>query len=311
MLDLRRMMLLADLADLGTVTAVAQRRNITSSAVSQQLRVLEGEAGAVLFRKEGRALSLTRSGQVLVEHVRRVLSAVDEAASALAASESGTSSHVVMGAFNMAVSLFAVPLVQRLGAGASGLQVQVQQHLIPSALRLLRQGELDLAVTCTYDFGGEDNYNGLLRHELLTEPLVLVAPSHVHRIIRNEGLAALADEPWVTGGTEGPLNTAVQRIGAHGGFTPKIKHRLDGAQNICELAATEMAAAVVPLYAIPRHLHGLVVQDATAGSRTYNAVVRQGRRRDPKLSAIIRELKHIAAGIGMDLGASDRLGVAS
>ncbi len=56
MLDLRRMMLLSDLADLGSVTAVAERRSITSSAVSQQLRVLEEEAGAVLFRRDGRTL---------------------------------------------------------------------------------------------------------------------------------------------------------------------------------------------------------------------------------------------------------------
>jgi len=67
MLDLRRMMLLCDLADLGTVTAVADRRSITSSAVSQQLRVLEKETGAILFRRDGRTLSLTRSGNVLVE----------------------------------------------------------------------------------------------------------------------------------------------------------------------------------------------------------------------------------------------------
>lgn len=84
MLDLRRMMLLADLADLGSVTAVAEHRSITSSAVSQQLRVLEEEVGAVLFRRDGRTLGLTRSGQVLAEHVRRVLAAVDEAMSAVA-----------------------------------------------------------------------------------------------------------------------------------------------------------------------------------------------------------------------------------
>ncbi|WP_206779357.1 LysR family transcriptional regulator, partial [Frankia sp. EI5c] len=63
-LDLRRMMLLRDLADFGTVTAVAERRNITSSAVSQQLRVLEQETGAILFRRDGRTLGLTRSGRV-------------------------------------------------------------------------------------------------------------------------------------------------------------------------------------------------------------------------------------------------------
>ncbi len=301
MLDLRRMMLLVDLADLGTVTAVAQRRDITSSAVSQQLRVLEDEAGAILFRKEGRVLGLTRSGKVLVEHVRRVLYAVDEATSAVAATKNGVSGQVVVGAFNMAVNLFAVPLIRRLSAVQPDIHVQTQQHSTSSALRLLRQGELDLAITATHDFNCPENFGGLVRYELLVEPMVLVAPGHVHRNIRNRGLVALADEPWVTGGPDSSLNAAVQLIAENAGFDPKIKHRLVGAHNICELAATEIASAVVPLHAIPPRLRALIVDGVTIGNRTYSAVVREGRQRDPGIAAIVRELKFIAADIGADL----------
>jgi len=311
MLDLRRMMLLCDLADLGTVTAVAERRNITSSAVSQQLRVLEDEAGAILLRKDGRTLGLTRSGQVLVEHVRRVLGAVDEAMSAVAATNDGSSGQLVVGAFNTAVPLLAVPLVQRLSRRMPDMHVQVRQQSNQDARRLVRQGELDVAITCTYDFRGHESLNGLLRQPLLEEPLVLVAPAQLHLKLRTRGLIALADEPWVTGVGDSPLNAAVQLIGESAGFEPKVKHRLVGAQNICDLAATEIASAVVPRYSVPPRLAGLVVEDVAVGSRTLDVLVREGRQRDPKISAVVRELKEIAREIEAAGAGSARLVVAS
>ncbi|ONH35444.1 MULTISPECIES: LysR family transcriptional regulator [Protofrankia] len=96
MLDLRRLMLLCELADLGTMTAVARNRRVTSSAVSQQLRVLEDEVDAVLFRRDGRTLRLTHSGEVLAEHARRVLQAVDTAMSAVAAIQDRTAGRVTL-----------------------------------------------------------------------------------------------------------------------------------------------------------------------------------------------------------------------
>lgn len=294
MLDLRRMMLLRDLADLGTVTAVAERRNITSSAVSQQLRVLEDETGATLFRRNGRTLGLTRSGQVLAEHVRHVMAAVDEAMSAVAATRDSVSGQIAVAAFNMAVPTLAAPMVARLSADEPGLVVQVQQEDSANALRLLRQGEVDVAITCHYDFLGRDSPGGLATERLLVEPLVLMAPSTLHVRIRERGLAALADGPWVTGPQRSGLDVAVMWAGERAGFTPHIKHRLVGAQNICELAATEVASAVVPRLSVPPHLDHLVVPGLALGGRTISAVVRAGRQRDPNIAVILRALHAVA-----------------
>jgi DNA-binding transcriptional LysR family regulator len=295
MLDLRRMMLLCDLADLGSVTAVAERRSITSSAVSQQLRVLEDEAGAILFRRDGRTLGLTRSGNVLVEHVRRVLTAVDEAMSAVAETRDHVAGHVAIAAFNMAIPTLAAPMMQRLSASEPALRVQVQQETSTGALRLLRQGEIDVAITCRYDFVGEESLGGLASEPLLFEPLVLLAPTQLHLRIRKQGLAALADGPWVTGPQNSGLGDAVMRAGESAGFTPQVKHRLIGAQNICDLAATEIASAIVPRLSVPSTLANLIVPDMKLGGRTISVVVRAGRQRDPNIALILRMLRVIAA----------------
>lgn len=294
MLDLRRMMLLCDLAELGTVTAVADRRSITSSAVSQQLRVLEDEVGATLFRRDGRTLGLTRGGVVLADHARRVLGAVDEAMSAVAATADRNSGNLVVASFNMGISMLAAPMITRLGSDAADITVQLRQENRGSALRLLRQGELDLAITCDYGYGGHESLAGLVEVGLFAEPLVLLAPLDTHVAVRGAGLAALADQAWVTAPQGTGLGTAVLRAGESAGFIPRVVHRLVGARNICELAATGAGPAIVPALAVPEDLVSLVVDGVDVGERRISVVMRSGRQHDPNTAVALDTLRIIS-----------------
>ena len=56
MLDLRRVRLLRELAARGTIAAVADALQFTPSAVSQQLAILEREAGVPLLERAGRGV---------------------------------------------------------------------------------------------------------------------------------------------------------------------------------------------------------------------------------------------------------------
>src|SRR5918995_6940762 len=73
MLDLRRLRLLRELQARGTIAAVAEALQYTPSAVSQQLAVLEREAGVPLLEKAGRTLRLTDAALVLVGHAAALL----------------------------------------------------------------------------------------------------------------------------------------------------------------------------------------------------------------------------------------------
>lgn len=54
MLDVRRLALLAAVIDSGSMTAAAEQLGYSPSAVSQQLRRLEVEAGQPLLRRQAR-----------------------------------------------------------------------------------------------------------------------------------------------------------------------------------------------------------------------------------------------------------------
>lgn len=293
MLDLRRLMLLCDLADLGSVTAVAGRRNITSSAVSQQLRVLEQETGVTLFRRNGRTLGLTRSGEILVEHVRRVLGAVDEAIGAVAASSDTVAGRLTIAGFETSIARLAAPLVQRLSRDEPQLHIRVLQEKYETAVRSLRRGEIDIALTGRFDFLADEVLGGLVLWQLFYDPMVLLAPARLHRRIRTQGLAALADEPWITCRQGTSMAEALTRAGESAGFVPQIKHRVNAESSVCQLAAAEVAAAIVPRLAVPPGLEWLMVDHIGLGGRSVCAVHREGAQRNPAVSAVIRTLRAI------------------
>ncbi|PFH11117.1 DNA-binding transcriptional LysR family regulator [Collimonas sp. PA-H2] len=69
--------------DLGSFAKAADRLGRSTSAVSAQLKKLEEQAGAPIFRKAGRGLALTEAGQTLLGYARRLLELNDETASAV------------------------------------------------------------------------------------------------------------------------------------------------------------------------------------------------------------------------------------
>ncbi|WP_315549623.1 LysR family transcriptional regulator [Microbacterium aurum] len=78
MFELRRLRLLHELAQRGTLAAVAEALSYSPSTISQQLAQLERDAGVPLLVPEGRRVRLTEHGAALAAHAARALEA-DEA----------------------------------------------------------------------------------------------------------------------------------------------------------------------------------------------------------------------------------------
>ena len=69
--------------DLGSFAKAADRVGRSTSAVSAQIKKLEEQAGAPLFRKSGRKLALTEAGDNMLAFARRLVDLNDEAAFAM------------------------------------------------------------------------------------------------------------------------------------------------------------------------------------------------------------------------------------
>ncbi len=71
------------IVDAGTMLSAADRVFVTQSALSLQIKRLEELVQQSLFTRDGRRLTLTRAGEILLDYARRLLSLHDEAVAAI------------------------------------------------------------------------------------------------------------------------------------------------------------------------------------------------------------------------------------
>ncbi|WP_210686901.1 LysR family transcriptional regulator [Mycolicibacterium sp. GESEQ-9] len=73
--DLRRLRQFIAIGDLGSITAAAASLHISQQALSSSMQQLEKDLNATLFRREGRRLTLTPAGELLLAEGRALLAA--------------------------------------------------------------------------------------------------------------------------------------------------------------------------------------------------------------------------------------------
>ena len=76
-LELRHLRLVAGIADAGSMTRAGERLHLTQSALSHQLRDIEGRLGTPFFTRLGRRMVLTAAGRRVLDSARRVIADVE------------------------------------------------------------------------------------------------------------------------------------------------------------------------------------------------------------------------------------------
>jgi Transcriptional regulator len=83
-LDMDALRTLVAILQLGSLGRAAERIGRSQSAASQQIKKLESQLGQPLFRKQGRSMVLTETGELAHSYARRILELNDEAARSVA-----------------------------------------------------------------------------------------------------------------------------------------------------------------------------------------------------------------------------------
>ncbi|WP_432972826.1 LysR substrate-binding domain-containing protein [Dactylosporangium sp. CA-233914] len=249
MLDVRRLRLLRDLAQHGTIAAVAAAHTYTPSAVSQQLAALEREAGVALLSRTGRRVTLTPAGRTLVAHAEEVLAALERADAALAAGRTGLSGPLRIGAFPTAMRTLLPPALVALGGAHPALELSVQE-LDPAVVpQLLRDGRLDVALVHDYDLVPIEPDPALRTTALLDETIYLAARAPL-------ALPECRDEPWILASQGTLCHTMTVRACEAAGFTPRVRHHADDFVTVLTFVAAGQGVALIP---------ELAARDAPAG----------------------------------------------
>jgi len=141
-MDVRHLELLRDLADHGSLIAVARHTHRTPSAVSQQLRTAERIAGVPLVDPAGRGVRLTDAGRVLADAGRDVSSAIARAQAVWEEYRSAPLGAVSIAALPSAAAFLIPPVLQRLADDGVALELTDVDVSHDSYLDLTREHDL-------------------------------------------------------------------------------------------------------------------------------------------------------------------------
>jgi DNA-binding transcriptional LysR family regulator len=303
MLELRRLRLLRELHERGTIAAVADALQFTPSAVSQQLAMLEREAGVQLLERFGRGVRLTDPALVLVEHAAALLERAAVAEADLEAAAGTVAGRGRIAGFQSVTLRLALPAMERLAREAPRLRCEAVEGEPEQMLPALALGDVDLVLGDEWPQNPVRIPEGVQRHDLFGDPIHLVLPSR-HPLARANPeavpLAELADAAWTTGPAAMGWDAMTRRTCRDlGGFEPDIRHRTNDPEVIFALVGRGLGVAMLPELAMPRRSAGVVLRRIAEGpvTRTIFAATRSSDAARPSTQALLAAVRRAAEAV--------------
>ena len=155
----------------GSVGAAARQRNITSSAVSQQIRRLETHFDIKLFERAGRGVRLTAAGEAALPVVRELWNGAESAFGQLAELAGRPATTLRVAASDYLGKGLLAPVFRDLLDEDPPVRFEIVTTHSRAGVRLVASGDVDLAVVT-----GQETPRGLEDRHLFDQPFVWVGP---------------------------------------------------------------------------------------------------------------------------------------
>lgn len=296
-MDIRRLELLRELADRGSVTAVAAATHRTASAVSQQLKILEREAGVPLTERAGRGIALTSAGRALARTATDVATAIERAEALWEDFRSQPRGEVSLVIFPTGGQMLLPGLLTTID-GMPGLT--------------LHAGDLDSHVTDIADLTADFDVvvadspgvlpgwaeRGLTVVQLMREPLDIALPEgHPLGARRSLSPADLVDQLWIGTPSGLPFDRILRGIEAANGTPAHIVQRFADNGIVESLVAAGHGIAILPRYTTRDRENGLITRPLTGvrASRLISVLMRPDRAERPSVRAVVTALRDEAS----------------
>ncbi|MFN4002811.1 LysR family transcriptional regulator [Microcella sp.] len=292
-MDIRRLHLLRELADRGSITAVAAATHRTASAVSQQLKVLETEVGVPLTERHGRGLVLTGAGLALADTARRIAVAIESAEALWDEFTQSPRGSVSISAFPTAGQML-LPGVLRSLRDEPGLEVVVTDHDMPLPDFAQLTPDYDIVIADSQGIPAHWQECGLRVVPLMTEPFDVALPVG-HPLVERSVVRAvdLVDEDWIGAPVGYPYDRVHERLSAAVGREPRIVQRIMDNLIVERLVAAGVGIAILPRFTTRSHGNGIVTRPISGlpAERQISALLRADRAERPSVRRVLELLQ--------------------
>jgi molybdate transport repressor ModE-like protein len=291
-LDAGRLRLLREVGLRGSIAGAARAVGLTPSAVSQQLAILEREAGTALVDRSPRGVVLTGAGHLLAARAGQLLDLLAAARADLDRLAGSVTGPVRLSSVASAAASIVSAAVIGLRGSAPGIEVSVVAAEPERGIGLLLSGDVDIAVVDEYDYVPLALPESAALRELTVEPLVVVRAAGAGG--RCSRLIDLAAAEWVMPPEDAACGRAVRAACRTVGFEPRVRWETDDMLLLVRAVAQGHGVAVLPRRSVAADAADVEVRTLRepALSRRLLAVARSSTAARPVVAAVLDALAH-------------------
>jgi DNA-binding transcriptional LysR family regulator len=302
MLDVRRLIVLKEVAERGSFSAAADALSYTQSAISQQIAALERETGTTLVERGARGVRLTESGRALVAHSEAIFERLSAAEAELEAIAGLRGGRLRLASFPTAGATLVPLAIAAFSRAHPAVELSLIEAEPEDALPRLKTGELDIALS--FDYGITPGVafgvalDGLETTLLLDDPMSVALPlEHPLAGRARVRLADLAAERWIQCDPNGHCGAVQVAACEQSGFRPHVTFQTNDYNVAQGLVAAGVAISLVPELALSNVREDIVIRPLAGRDMPVRRVVaatRAGGFRSPATAAMLAILEHVA-----------------
>ncbi len=297
-MELRHLRYFIAVAEEGHISRAAERLGIQQPPLSLQIKALERELDAQLFRRKARGVELTDAGRSLLEDALAIVAQFDRARDAARRAARGEQGRLCVGMTSTGSFHPLVPRAIRAFREACPLvSITVEECLSNELIERVRTERMDAAFIRTSLAAPED----LVVHPLLEEPMVVALPSE-HMLARNGAAAIplkrLANETFVLYGPPGTgMYDATIAACQAAGFNPRVGNLAASTQQAPRITSTlslvsaGLGVSCVPFSLQRMNLEGVVFRRLTGAAQPKAVLNLASRRGDA--SPVLRRFTNL------------------
>ncbi|MFT4287932.1 LysR family transcriptional regulator [Nocardioides sp.] len=217
-MDLRHLVALVTVGDLGSVTAAARALHLVQPAVTRQIRALEDDLGVRLFERTRNGMSPTTAGEILIERARRALAEIERGEALVRQRSEEVAGVVTVGLLDSLAATVALPLEQAVRRNLPNVSLRILAGYSGDVRAWAESGDLDLSTLYAIGDSALGLATPLVREslwavapaaaglsrkrpvswsEVCRHPLTLPVPGHGLRSLIDLGLAEVDQSPTI------------------------------------------------------------------------------------------------------------------
>ncbi|MGY2680756.1 LysR family transcriptional regulator [Pseudomonas tolaasii] len=237
-------------AEHGSFRQAADLTHKSQSAVTSQIKQLEGQLGVQLFHRTTRQVSLTESGVELLESAKRAVHEVELGLRRIQETTDLKRGRIFLACSTTVAATRLANILAAFEGSFPGIEVFVRELTSGDMHDSLRKGEVDFGIGPMSDIP-DFNFE-----PILTENLYALVPKK----LRSDGghtitMTELAKLPLLLLNQATALRAAVDDTAKAMGLELKTRYQFNQAQTLISMANAGLGAAVLPAVVLPEHPH--------------------------------------------------------